>query len=77
MVSLTIPTAVELLVATGVVSRWGHTISSNIVIITSSSLMLINKAPISASAAEDITCFIIDAVSNSVPLLMFGLLGSD
>ena len=77
MVSFVIPTSVELLDAIGVGSHWVHPISSNFVLITSAYLMLINKAPISASVAEDITCFRIDAISNSVPLCMFGLLESD
>ena len=77
MVLLEIPTAVDLLVAIGVGSRLGHPISSNVVLITSSFFMLINKAPIPPSAAEDITCFRIDKNPNSVTLCMFGLLASD
>ena len=77
MVSLAIPTTVELLVAIGFGSRWVHPISSNVVLITSTYLMLINKAPISTSVTEDTICFRIDAIANSVPLCMFGLISSE
>ena len=77
MVSLDIPTDVDLLVDIGVVSRWGHPISSRVFLITSTSFVLINKAPVSASAAEDTKSFRIDTTANIVPLCMFGLLASD
>ena len=76
MVSLVIPTALELSVYIGVGLHWVYPISSNVVLITSDSFMLINKAHISASAAEDTTYFRIDATANSVTLCMFGLLAS-
>ena len=74
ILSLAIRTDVELSIAIGVGSRWGHPISFNVVLITSASFMLINKALISAFAAEDTTCFIIYATANSFLLWMFGLL---
>ena len=76
MVSLYIPNVVYLLDAAGVGLCWGYTISSNVVLITSASFLLINKVPISASAAEDTTCLIIYAITKIVPLCMLGLLES-
>ena len=56
--------------------RWVHPISSKVVLITSAYFVLINKSPIYTYATEDNTCFIIDTISNSVPLCMFVLLKS-
>ena len=77
MVSLVVPNDVYLLVAIGVGSRWVHPIYYNIVLITSTSFMSINKVPITSSAAEDTKCFRIDVTYNSVPLCMFGIVASD
>ena len=77
MLSLKIPIAVGLPVAIFVSLSMGHPISSNVVIITSASFMLINKAPIYASSAKGTTWCRIYEIFNSVELCMFGLPASE
>jgi hypothetical protein len=66
MVLLAIPHAVELSVCIGV-AGCGHPISDNVVRNTVAFLQFSNSAPISASAADETTTFIMAVVAKSAP----------
>ena len=68
-VSLMMPEAVELSVCM-CIGPYGCPISSSEVLITSHSLVLMNRPPNSASAAEAIKFFRMDATTNIAPLCL-------
>ena len=64
----TTPNAVVLSVCIGV-GGWGCPISSRVVLAGMASRAFMNNAPISASAADDMTALMICATFNTAPLL--------
>ena len=70
-VSFMIPDAVEFSVCIGVWC-WGCPIYSNVFLITSPSLALMNRPPTSASAADAMKIFRMAVTTNTYPLCLVG-----